>query len=124
MSDTGKNRNEELDEITAAIGGPTRPLGMVITQLRSVLAGLRDEAKDKDLQFQVGEIEVELQVGITAKAGGEIGFDCWLYKAKGTAEIDRASTQTVKLKLTPVWSQGGSTLIQSNTNLPPLQDHS
>lgn len=117
MADAVKKK---IDEMAAVVEVPTRPLGMVIDKLRSELAALRDDAKDKELKFQVGEIEVELQVGITVDAHGEIGFDCWLYKAAGNVGIERASTQTVKLKLTPVWKHGGSTLIQSDTNLPPV----
>lgn len=98
MSDVVKTK---LEELAASIETPTRPLGLVIDKLRSELAALNRDSGDKNLQFQVEEIEVELQVGITAGADGEIGFDCWLYNAKVNATFERASTQTVKLKLKP-----------------------
>lgn len=107
-------------DLKKSIEETTAPLGTVIEKLRSELSVLLNDTKVNDLKFQVGEIEVELQVGITADANGEIGFDCWLYKAAANVGIERAATQTVKFKLTPVWKGMVSPLIQSEINLPEL----
>lgn len=78
------------------------PLSKVLNKLRSDLEALQNEASKEKLHFIVEAAEVELQVAITAEAGGEVGVDWWVYTAKGQASIAREATQTITLKLLPV----------------------
>ena len=78
------------------------PLAKVLNNLRSELQVLQEQQDGDNLQFIVEGAEIELQVGITAEGGGEVGVNWWVYTAKGQASIARESTQRVTLKLLPV----------------------
>ena len=77
------------------------PLEKVIDELRGQLKTLSEKAGEKEFTFSLDEVEVELQVGLTAEIEGKIGFNCWIYKAEATPKIAREGVQTIRLKMRP-----------------------
>lgn len=86
--------------VTGKAMDASKPLKEVVNGLRNELAELNSEVGNQSLQFEVGEVEIELQVAITAEGGGKLGFKCF-YEVELGAAIERATTHTLKLKLVP-----------------------
>ena len=82
------------------------PLSDMIAQLRNELATAREEGQDKELQLLVEEAEIELQVALTREdsLGGSIKF--WVCNAEAKDKFADATTQKIKLKVTPVDAKG------------------
>jgi hypothetical protein len=62
------------------------------------------ESKDEEMHFALGPIELELQVEVSSSGGGEAGIKFWVLSLGGKGERSSDSTQTLRLKLTPVLS--------------------
>lgn len=84
---------------------------MARLDLAEVMQDLRDEletavtaaaASGSNLQFGVGPVELTIQVEITkeAKAGAKAKF--WVIEAGADATLTKATTQQIKLTLTPL----------------------
>ena len=74
-------------------------LSDVIDQIREQLADATLAAKNKDIQFFVEGVELELQVGVTKSAEGKGGLRFWVFEVGGGASIEGQSVQTVRVKL-------------------------
>lgn len=85
----------------------------VIEKLRTELEQAVDAGRGKALQFELEGIDVELQVGITDKLEGNLGLKLWVYELGAKGAMERATTQTVRLKLKPRAKNGGPTTISS-----------
>ncbi|MCO6459719.1 MAG: hypothetical protein J5I93_30880 [Pirellulaceae bacterium] len=96
------------------------PLRDVANQLREEIDNLRRESENQQLRFLVDEAEVELQVGLTFDGGGKIGFNCWLYSVEAGANIERATVQTIRLKLKPRASDSSPTPAADKGKSKPL----
>ena len=77
-------------------------------ELASVVRDLRDEleravvaGEGEALRFELGPIELELSVAIEvgAQAGAKARF--WVVEMESHGSLDRASTQRIKLTLSP-----------------------
>ncbi len=82
------------------------PLAEVIGQLRKELTTAIEAGKGEGLQFEVRDLEVEMQVVASKSGSGELegGVELWVIgkaggKVSGTYESSQI--QTVKLKLRP-----------------------
>lgn len=81
----------------AAIG-----LAAAIAALRDELLAASDEGDGKQMKFHLASVDVSLQVAVTKEAQGKIGW-----KILGLdGSYQAATTQTLNLKLEPVWRQG------------------
>jgi|JI10StandDraft_1071094.scaffolds.fasta_scaffold703215_2 hypothetical protein len=83
---------------------PDNAIGIqvVVEQLREELATLvRSRNKQSGIYFELGEIEVELQVGVTVDttAGGKAKF--WVLELGADAKYSKNRTQRIRLKLSP-----------------------
>jgi len=77
-------------------------LAEMIKSLRSELEKAQAEGDGKDVRFLVGDVDLELQVGLSQKGGVGGKVDFWVYSAEASGELAKQTTQTIKLKLIPV----------------------
>jgi hypothetical protein len=87
-------------------------------ELAEAVSAIRDEllegarrAAGKTLAFTVGPIEMEFTVELKRDAKAKTGFKAWVVTADVEAGTSRASTQKVKLILTPQRPDGRDLLI-------------
>lgn len=78
------------------------PLTNVVNQLRKELSDLSKQAKDKDIRFDVNEIEITLQTIVEEVKGVDGGFNFSVLKFGGKFDEKNSAIQMVKLKLKPV----------------------
>jgi hypothetical protein len=76
-------------------------LADAIAALRRELLVAMDEGKDASMRFRLTPVELSLQVAVEKEAGGKIA---WHVLGLG-GSWSSAVTQTLKLKLEPVWKQ-------------------
>jgi Trypsin-co-occurring domain 2 len=81
-------------------------LAAAVESLRAELMQAVEDGKNQPMQFSVEPIELTAQVAVTKGADGKIGWN--LLGLGGSWES--ASTQTLTLKLTPVWRKPDGTL--------------
>jgi len=76
-------------------------LASVIRQLRAELNEALDEAEGERLRFELGPVELSLQVtvGREATPGAKIRF--WVVEAGADVKLSREGVQDIKLVLTP-----------------------
>jgi hypothetical protein len=88
--------------------GPKAIVGLAdaVESLRAELVKAVEAGKDQPMQFSVEPIELAAQVAVTKGADGKIGWN--LIGVGGSYEA--ASTQTLTLKLAPVWKKPDGTL--------------
>jgi hypothetical protein len=77
-------------------------LADAIAALRKELLAALDEGKDAPMRFRLAPVELSLQVAVTKEADGKIG---WKVLGLG-GSYTSATTQTLALRLEPVWRQG------------------
>lgn len=74
-------------------------LAAAIEALRAELMDAVDQARGKAMQLRVEPIEVTMQVAVTREANGKLG---WKVLELG-GSYQAATTQTLTLRLQPVW---------------------
>lgn len=74
-------------------------LAAAIEALRAELTDAMDQGSDKRMQFRLDPVEVTLQVTVTKEVNGKIGWSVLGLGGSG----ESADTQTLTLRLTPVW---------------------
>jgi hypothetical protein len=85
------------------------PVAKAIEALRSELEAAMDAGKDSRLRFEATAIEVELQATVTLGTEAEAGVKWWLVNASAKGSAERATTQVIRLTLTPkVVSEDGT----------------
>ncbi len=89
-----------MDRAKAIVG-----LAEAVESLRAELMRAVEAGKGQPMQFSVDPIELTAQVVVTREADGKIGWS--LLGAGGSYES--ASTQTLTLKLAPVWKKPDGT---------------
>jgi NTP-dependent ternary system trypsin peptidase co-occuring protein len=98
----------------------------VVVGLAEAIAALRGEltealkaGKDEPLQFRLGPIELEFQLEVSKRAGGEVGIKFWVVSLGGKAEASRAGTHHIKLSLQPVSPEGSDVQVHSGAQERP-----
>ena len=77
-------------------------LSDTIQCLRNELAhAMHDGAKSR-VKFELGPIELELQVAVSREKKGEGGVQFWVLNAGAAGSVNQSVLQTLKLTLTPV----------------------
>jgi len=76
-------------------------LAAAIAALREELLSAISEGKDAEMRFRLAPVELSLQVAVQKGAEGKIG---WHVIGLG-GSYDSATTQTLVLRLEPVWKQ-------------------
>ena len=89
-------------------GGTKMIIGLseAVESLRAELMKAVEAGKDQPMQFSVEPVELTAQVAVSKEADGKIGWS--LLGIGGSWES--ASTQTLTLKLAPVWKRPDGTL--------------
>ena len=85
---------------------PQIPLAKAIEALRRELAEAQREGEGQDLRFQVGPVELQLQLELSSEVGGEAGLAFWFVSIGGKGSRTSGTTHTVKLTLVPVTPEG------------------
>ena len=81
------------------------PLADFIGALRAELRAAA-LAKDPQLQFNVGPVNVEFTLMTHREGGARAGIRFWVVEAGASASVAGESTQKVTLALTPVTASG------------------
>ncbi|RKN04616.1 trypco2 family protein [Streptomyces radicis] len=76
-------------------------LAKVIEELRNELDAAITAGAGQAVRFEVGPIELEVEVVITREAGAGSKVRFWVVDAEGQGKVSRAATQRVKLTLEP-----------------------
>jgi hypothetical protein len=85
------------------------PVGLPLADFIGALrAELRTAAlaKDPQLQFNVGPVNVEFTLMTHHEGSGKAGIRFWVVEAGASASVANESTQKVTLALTPVTASG------------------
>lgn len=90
----------------AAVG-----LAAALEALRAELIDAVLQGRSQPMQFRVEPIELTVQAAVTKGANGKIGWS--VLELGGSAEASH--TQTLTLRLTPVWKTRNGTLTQDFT---------
>jgi Trypsin-co-occurring domain 2 len=91
------------------------PLAEMIETLRQELTAAIKAGADKDLHFELGEIELELQVAVSRRTGLQGGIKISVLSFGADRGKEHASTHTLRLKLQPA----GEVLISKPTEDEP-----
>jgi len=77
------------------------PIGLAeaIEQVRAELATAQRAGASQDLQFRLGEVQLEFSVELAREGGGEAGVKLWVVNVgtKGTVTSTRGHTVTVTM---------------------------
>ena len=94
-------------------------LAEAVAQLRSEIVASMAAAMDEAVRFQIGAIELELQVHLVTKAGVK-GEAKWVVVSFGAdASTERTHTHRIKLTLTPLLDGDGRVVISDVVPKPP-----
>jgi hypothetical protein len=74
-------------------------LNETITALRKELAAAALLAENADIQFPVGEVEIEFHVGVTKSSGGSAGVNFWVIELDAEGSYASETVQKVIVKL-------------------------
>lgn len=91
-------------------------LAELIGQLRAELTAAMRKGENSELRFELGTVELELNVAVDkeAKSGGKVKF--WVVEAGSDVSVKSSQTQRVKLSLNPRVSTGHNPLIAGVAN--------
>jgi hypothetical protein len=81
-------------------------LAEVIDGLRAELLKAVEAGDGSPLRFALGTIELEVQLEIEHQAGADAGVRFWVISTGGSASRTSSSSQTVRLTLAPVATEG------------------
>jgi hypothetical protein len=82
------------------------PLADLISALRQELAKAMREGRGAEPQFELGSVELELQVEVARNVEGSAGIHFWVIALGGGANRSSRDVHTVRLTLTPVDESG------------------
>lgn len=77
------------------------PVAKAIEALRSELEAAMVAGEGSRLRFEAAAVDVELQATVTLGAEAGAGVKWWLVDANAKGSVERATTQIIKLTLTP-----------------------
>jgi hypothetical protein len=99
-----------------------KKIGLVetIDALRSELAVAMGKAQGQEIQFPVGSIQLEFQVGVTWDTGVNAGVKFWVLELGASGSYANESVQKVTLNLAaPVDAEGRSVLVTRRSQEKP-----
>lgn len=77
-------------------------LSEMIEALRVELAAAAEAGNGQALRFEVGPIELEVEIAVTKTTTGNAGVEFWVVKAGAERERADAVTHRVKVTLSPM----------------------
>ncbi|MGN9781328.1 trypco2 family protein [Nonomuraea sp. ZG12] len=75
------------------------PLAATIAALREELAEAMRAARDADVRFEVGQVQVEFNIGVTRETGGQGKAKFWVLELGGESSYQKEEIQRVTLTL-------------------------
>ena len=90
-------------------------LGDTIAALRDELASAVERAKDSDIQFPVGPIQLEFQVGVKKTGEGKAGVKFWVVELGAAGSYSAESIQKVTITLQPPVDRAGQPIKVADT---------
>jgi hypothetical protein len=91
-----------------------------VDALRAELVALMDSAAGQPVQFPVGGVDVEFQVGVTREAEGKLGLKFWVVELGGGGSYSTESIQKVTVHLeAPVDDNGDPVKVSRATRYKP-----
>ena len=75
------------------------PLAALIDAVREEMLVASRTGSGKELQLEVEEVNIEVEIAVTAGKKGEAGLKVWVLTAGGSVSREDVSTQRVSLKL-------------------------
>ncbi|MEU2588273.1 trypco2 family protein [Streptomyces avermitilis] len=92
-------------------------------ELAKAVAAVRDELLEaaaqgvgKDVQFKVGEVELEFAVELKKDVKAKAGFKAWVVTAGTELGAAKADTHRVKISLTPQNPDGGDLFVHGSAD--------
>lgn len=73
----------------------------VIRDLRTQISQAQAESEGENVQFEVGPIELEMSVAVTAEVSGQAKVRFYVLEMGGGGKESEVSTQRMKITLTP-----------------------
>ncbi|GIF25429.1 hypothetical protein BJ973_003706 [Actinoplanes tereljensis] len=101
---------------------PGVPLADLIDAVRAELQVAALRARDEDLQFEVNDVQLEVEIATTGTKGGEGGLKIWVINIGAKGEKSNASTQRVTLSLGPVTRDGTKFTVSAVGGEPVRRD--
>ncbi|WP_432979457.1 trypco2 family protein [Dactylosporangium sp. CA-233914] len=97
-------------------------IGLVeaIAKVRAELADAVAQAANESVQFPVGAVTIEFQVGVTKDGGANGGVRLWVLQLGGTTKYAKETVQTIRVELgAPVGPDGERILVNSQLAAKP-----
>jgi Trypsin-co-occurring domain 2 len=82
-------------------------LADTIAAVRRELGLAQAAGQGQPVQFRTGPVELEFEVAVTRTGGGEAGVKLWVVTLGGKGELEKGTTQRIKVTLQPVNPQTG-----------------
>ncbi|WP_220503620.1 trypco2 family protein [Microbispora sp. H13382] len=79
-----------------------------LEQLRTELGTASVAGKDQDIRFELGPIDLEVEVTATQERGGKGGIKLWVLNGDASKKRTSGTTQRIKISLTPRQADGAS----------------
>ncbi|GAA4947366.1 hypothetical protein GCM10023205_04090 [Yinghuangia aomiensis] len=89
------------DEVKGETVGDRIPLAEVIDQIRNELGDAAARAAGAGMQFPVGAVQIELQVGVTRSEDGKAGVKLWVVDLASGGGVSHQAVQKVIVNLDP-----------------------
>jgi hypothetical protein len=99
---------------------PGIPLADLIDAVRGELEAAALNAVDQKLQFEVQDVQLEVEIATTGTKGAEGGIKVWVVNIGAKVDRSDANTQKVTLKLGPV-SPDGTKFKVSDVTAKPIR---
>jgi Trypsin-co-occurring domain 2 len=99
---------------------PGIPLADLIDAVRGELEVAALNAVDQKLQFEVQDVQLEVEIATTGTKGAGAGIKVWVVNIGAKASKSDANTQKVTLKLGPV-SPDGTKFKVSDVTAKPIR---
>jgi hypothetical protein len=77
------------------------PLAKLVAALRQELTIAATHAEDQDIQFTLGDIELDLNVGVTWEKSAQGGVQFWVFSLGGSGDHTNTTTHNIHLTLHP-----------------------
>jgi hypothetical protein len=77
-------------------------LADTIAAVRRELGLAQAAGRGQPVQFRAGPVELEFEVAVTWTGGGEAGVKLWVVTLGGKGELEKGTTQRIKVTLQPV----------------------
>jgi len=95
------------------------PLSEMIESLRQELAVASKLGEGQPIRFEVGKVELELELAVTRNTTGGGGVKLWVVTAQGEHSVGQVVRHKFKLTLDPQRTSGGRVKVADEFNKRP-----